>query len=491
LRSQSGATFVYALARLMDYFDDFLRQRLQGHPRHREILEAIRSRTRPGERFPQTLVRLGVLPESNLGRALQLSWREPPEQPARDEETLLKPELALSDSKPTLAQNLLATTQRTADTLSPSVAPLSEEMLDATADPPALQALYQSTRHLILEETPTPRSAGRKVHLADSHDSHDSEAHEDDFFWPVHGARLNHLFLLRRLDEGGSAEVWKAWHENLRIHVAVKFLKRSLRSEDHEDRFFAEARAIASLNHPNIVRVFNCDKRRGCLYIEVEYIKGASLGALRRLAVKVSPKAAAEAALGASMALSSAWRRGGSLLHRDVKPDNIMVSIDGEIKLADFGLAQPVETASQTTEERGDRLYSSLAGTPAYMAPELLTREKPPSIQTDMYALGISLYQLCAGELPFHARSVAQMFRQHLTADPPKLSEKLPESERLSSIVDRLLRKKPEERYPSYNELIADLMACLDKSSDDGAATGGWGEPIHSPELGQLCRLLT
>jgi serine/threonine-protein kinase len=257
------------------------------------------------------------------------------------------------------------------------------------------------------------------------------------------------------LGSGGTAHVFRAFHLGLERPCALKVLSPGpgLNHEEWIELFVHEARAAASLVHPNIVTVHNVGEERGYHFIELEYVEGRSLDALlarrERLDVRQATALMAQAVSGLAEAHDS------GIVHRDVKPGNILVSARGEAKLSDFGLAKRV---SGWTSRRGDR---DIAGTPHFMAPELF-EGSPASPRTDVYAAGVSFYRVLTGQLPFTAPSLpalASMHKRTVVPDPSALVEELPHGAK--AVVSACLGKKPAARFEDGSVLAQELRALL------------------------------
>ncbi len=268
----------------------------------------------------------------------------------------------------------------------------------------------------------------------------------------------------RLLGQGTMGRVYFATHRALHRECAIKVIHPELigRQPRVRARFLAEARASAALRHPNIVLVHNLGSERGYDYLEMEYIPGSRT--LRDQLVQEGPLPVAEAirvARQVARALGEAHR--GGLIHRDVKPTNVLMTPQGHAKLADFGLVCRRDAQGCPTEEA----CSTVAGTPSFMAPELFqgTMSSP---QSDFYALGVTLYYLLLARLPFTGDQIANLVNQHETAVPPlgpgTLAESLPDP--LVAVLKCCLAKRPEERFATAEELDDALRASLREPRD-------------------------
>ena len=265
------------------------------------------------------------------------------------------------------------------------------------------------------------------------------------------------------LGRGGMAEVYKAYQSGLDRYVAVKVLHRFLADEENFlARFQREAKAVATLRHSNIVRVYDFayDEERDLYYMVMEYIDGPSLKErLEELAGRGEQFALGEAvaiisALGE--ALAYAHRRG--MVHRDVKPANVMFTGEGQVVLTDFGIAKMVNVAGLTAS-------GAMVGTPAYVSPEQGLGEAGDE-RSDIYSLGVMLYQLATSALPFDADTAMGVVLKHISEplpSPRAVRAEIPE--RLEQVIRRAMSKRPDERYQTAREFVDDLRrlaTCMD-----------------------------
>jgi serine/threonine-protein kinase len=257
--------------------------------------------------------------------------------------------------------------------------------------------------------------------------------------------------LIRQIGSGGMAEVYLAYDEILEREVAFKVLDRKY-AENKEaiERFRREARNAASLSHdPNIVSIHDRGHTEdGTYYIVMEHMEGGTLEDLIEREGPLPPQRATEVALQVAKALSVAHGKG--IVHRDIKPQNILLSRSGEAKVADFGIAR---AASATTMTQA----GSVMGTVHYISPEQALGE-PATPRSDLYSLGVVLYEMLTGELPYDAETPAGVVMKHvggLSRSPKEVTSKVPEE--LDAITARLLFKDPEDRYPDGSALVEDL----------------------------------
>lgn len=254
------------------------------------------------------------------------------------------------------------------------------------------------------------------------------------------------------LGRGGMAWVFRAHHNMLHRPCAVKVLNPELARQQPQavEMFLSEARAAASLVHPNVVTVHNVGKAGEHNFIELEYIAGQSLQWLRTRQANMAPIEATGYLLQSCNALAAAHHHG--MVHRDFKPANILVRQDGVAKLADFGLAKRI-IAGQSPAEQG------LSGTPYFMAPELF-RGSPGSPASDVYAVGVSYFYLLTGKFPFTSRHLVRLEQLHAEQPVPDPRATCPDIPPAAvATIERAMAKRPEDRHPNGAALSADLQS--------------------------------
>ncbi len=274
--------------------------------------------------------------------------------------------------------------------------------------------------------------------------------------------------IIRRLGQGGMARVYLAQDESLHREVAIKVLADRHSDDPHFiERFQREARAAARLNHPNIVQVYD-QSQGGMSYIVQEYVEGETLKDLIRRESPIDPRRAITIALQILAALRVAHQQG--VIHRDVKPQNILMQPDGKLKVADFGIASAGGDTEMT--EAG-----SIVGTAQYLAPEQ-ARGLTVGPPADLYALGIVLYEMLSGRVPFEGDSAVNVALRHVQEAPEPLTERNPlVPVALESVVMRALAKDPRQRYQSADEMGVELdqvrrgLPISDETAVIGAAT--------------------
>ncbi len=259
--------------------------------------------------------------------------------------------------------------------------------------------------------------------------------------------------VLSRLGSGGMADVYLARDESLGRLVAVKVLKERLAADaEFVERFRIEAQAAASLNHPAIVAVYDRGRAGASPYIAMEYVDGESLKQRLRRKGRLSTDEAAATALSVLDALREAHAR--HIVHRDVTSANVLVDGSGRVKVADFGIARIGPSALTRT--------GALLGTSSYLSPEQ-AQGRSADERSDLYSLGVVLYEMLTGRLPFSGESDLAVAMQHVSAAPPNprsLEPGVPEA--CAAVVMKALNKQPADRYQSAEEFAAALRAARD-----------------------------
>jgi serine/threonine protein kinase len=272
--------------------------------------------------------------------------------------------------------------------------------------------------------------------------------------------RLGQFVLLKLLGKGEMGATYKALDGTLHRYVAVKVMRKAL-GEDRGrvDGFLAEGRALASLDHPNAVRIYSLGEEKGQPFIVMELVTGSSMDRLFSADEPMDEARALEIALGVAEALHAAREIG--LVHGDVKPGNIMLDEKGRAKLVDFGIAR----------FGGGRAGSGEAlGTPYYIAPEQV-RGRPVDHRADIYSLGASLFHALAARPPFPGSSVKEVLQARLDSPAPDLLKVRPSlHRRTGDVVARMLATEPADRYGDYPELLADLREACRQVTEPEAA---------------------
>jgi eukaryotic-like serine/threonine-protein kinase len=255
---------------------------------------------------------------------------------------------------------------------------------------------------------------------------------------------------------GGMSSVFRARDRLLERHVALKLLHDHYSDDDeHVARFRREARAVAQLSHPHIVTVIDRGVDDGRQFIVFEYVNGENLKDLVRRAGRLPLRHAVELAIAVAEGLAFAHAQG--LVHRDVKPQNVLLDGEGAVKVTDFGIARSLDV------ERGLTEAGTILGTSDYISPEQAGgRLVTPA--TDVYSLGVVLWELLTGDVPFPGDTFVAVALRHINEPPPSLLDVRPDvPPRLAAAVLRALAKDPADRFPSMESFAAELRLCLDE----------------------------
>ena len=285
-------------------------------------------------------------------------------------------------------------------------------------------------------------------------------------------ATLGGYQVLKLLGRGGMGAVYLARQTSLDRLVAVKvMLPKAAANPAFVARFTREAYAAAQLVHHNVVQIYDIGSAKNTHYFSMEYVKGESLMTLVRREGKLDPERAVGYILQAVRGLKYGHDRG--MIHRDVKPDNLLINDQGIVKVADMGLvklADDLETAAvpndaaqaQPEAPAGLTRAGFALGTPSYMAPEQAANSSSAGPAADVYSLGCTLYVLLTGQPPFVGQTAIEVLTQHATAPvvrPDALVERVPKA--LADVLVKMLAKKPEDRYPDMGAVIAALETYL------------------------------
>ena len=272
-----------------------------------------------------------------------------------------------------------------------------------------------------------------------------------------------------RLDEkvgaGGMSTVYRAFDPTLERWVAIKLMHRDISTDpDQLERFRREARAVARLNHPHVVTVIDAGEDDGAPYIVFEYVEGETLkDRIRRLGMLPVPEAVAYAIeIGRALSAAHAAR----LVHRDVKPQNVLIDLEGRAKVTDFGIARSLEAQGLTATGR-------VLGTTDYVSPEQALGHEVTE-QSDIYSLGIVLYEMLTGEVPFQADTQVAVAMKHVREPLPDVQRRRPEvSAALAAVVDRATAKETARRYATVAEMVHDLEEVLAIEAARAGETSG------------------
>src|SRR5918997_1432270 len=280
------------------------------------------------------------------------------------------------------------------------------------------------------------------------------------------GTQLSGRYRLdAQVGTGGMSTVYRAFDATLERRVAIKLMHRDIAADsDQLERFRREARAVAQFSHPHIVGVIDAGEDEGRPYIVFEYVEGETLkDRIRRLGGLPVDEAIAYA-IEIARALGAAHGRG--IVHRDVKPQNVLVDEEGSAKETDFGIARSMDDSGLTAEGR-------VLGTTDYVSPEQALGHEVNG-QCDIYSLGVVLYEMLTGDVPFHGENQVSVAMKHVREDLPDLQARRPEaSATLASVLDRMTDKDLGRRYPDVPTLVTDLEEALAiEAARSGKSTG-------------------
>ena len=270
----------------------------------------------------------------------------------------------------------------------------------------------------------------------------------------------NRYLLLKHIGSGGMGSVYKATDLELDEPVAIKFLSPQQNIDDTAvARFKQEIKLARQINHPNIIRIYDLGEYRGIRFITMEYFPGRQIKEIVNSDGFFSVPAGLDLVLKVCSGLIAAHKKG--IIHRDIKSQNIMTSDDKVVKVLDFGIAKSADIPGLTID-------GSILGTPEYISPEAIM-QKPVDARSDIYSLGIVMFEIFAGSVPFTGDNIMSIIRQHLYEDPPNLkviNNTVPDD--LDEIVMRCLAREPDDRYQSVAELRAELqMLKLEYGNED------------------------
>ncbi len=266
--------------------------------------------------------------------------------------------------------------------------------------------------------------------------------------------------IIDEIGRGGMAVVYRIMDHTLHKQAALKMLKDTLeRDESYLKRFIREAQAAAKLTHPNIVDVYDVDQDQGHWFIVMELIDGVTLKQYIQNKVRLSSTECISISMQAADALSTAHKAG--IIHRDIKPDNIIITREGNVKISDFGIARMQTSDTMTIDACGSVYYSS---------PEQV-RGGYSDQRTDIYSLGVTMYEMCTGRLPFVGNSVVEIAMHHMEGKvipPQDMYEDIPLH--LNAIILKAMSRRMDDRYQNMDDLVQDLKSCIKDPEGTGQA---------------------
>ncbi len=283
---------------------------------------------------------------------------------------------------------------------------------------------------------------------------------EDAYSHPLVGKVIGGCRIVKKLGEGGMGAVFLAEHTRLKRQSVIKVIPAHLSSNKQLiARFQREAQAAAVIQHPNVVNVFNVGDENGVHFIEMEYVDGDGLDSLMKKKKIIPQMDAVRIIKEACKGLNEAHKHG--IVHRDIKPDNIMLTRKGQVKIADFGLARASSGDAELTK------VGQILGTPAYMSPEQC-QGKPTDHRCDIYSLGATFYAMVTGKRPFTGSSVMEIMQKHIDEQPISPREYNPDlSIQVAKIILTMMAKKLEDRYQSGEEIVEALDQFLKEEGSE------------------------
>ena len=311
------------------------------------------------------------------------------------------------------------------------------------------------------------------------------------------GDLLGSYRIRKPLGKGGMGEVYLALHTKLNVLRAIKILPARYCSADKKfgERFLQEARMAIQLDHPNVISVYDAefDEKKDIYYSVMEYVDGGTVRNAIRSLGSYMERQALMIVLKVSEALIAA--ENANLVHRDIKPDNIMLTRNGVVKLADLGIAK---TSFNSNQER-KKERTSLTGTPAYMSPEQTLDPNSVDIRADIYSLGVTLFEMLTGAKPYTGSETVDIVKKVMEEPVPDPRKRNPQiSKACSALVMRMMAKNKEDRHPNAEALNRDIKALLSgktgilsaetKMAENNGDSPGKGAGAFREKLAALCR---
>lgn len=267
------------------------------------------------------------------------------------------------------------------------------------------------------------------------------------------GSSLGEYELLERIGQGAIGEVFKAVHRRLRRIVAIKAVHAATTSSEALKRFEREVKIAGLLSHPNIVAALDADEAAGCQYLVMEYVPGQDLAAILQQQGPLSVEQALDVVIQAARGLAHAYAHG--VVHRNIRPGNLLLGLDGLVKILDMGLARYDDESGQLTQA------GQAMGTIDYMSPEQASDARQADGRSDIYSLGYTMYRLLTGQVPYTAKNAVMKAIAHAQSPIPSLRALRPDvSEALEAAYQKMVAKRPDDRFQSMTEVIAALEAC-------------------------------
>jgi serine/threonine-protein kinase len=279
------------------------------------------------------------------------------------------------------------------------------------------------------------------------------------------GKKLGGYEIVEFLGKGGMGAVYKGRQISMERFVALKILNEKLvNDKDFIERFLQEAKSAGRLNHPNIIQVIDIDMSDGTYFFSMEYVDGPTVGRILKEKGQLLVDESLEIVASTAEALHFAHKN--ALIHRDIKPDNVMINSEGQVKLADLGLARNPDDDMVDLVDGKKIVW----GTPSYMSPEQAMGHKLDG-RSDLYSLGATWYQMLTGNAPFKGKTGPEIMQQHISSRVPNIHKKNDQvPKEVSTMIEKLLRKRAEDRYQSGEELS---MAVNDYRRDVEADDNG------------------
>ena len=296
------------------------------------------------------------------------------------------------------------------------------------------------------------------------------------------GLVFGEYVVLDKIGQGGMGVVLKARHRRMDRLVALKTLPRpAMKQPGAVERFYREVKAAARLNHPNIVTAYDAGECQGVHYLVMEYVDGQDLASLIKEHGPLPISQALEFVIQAARGLAYAHQQG--IVHRDIKPGNLLVDRSGVVKILDMGLARFLVPSSQTSQtEEPLTGTAQVMGTCDYMAPEQAVSTHHVDGRADIYSLGCTLYRLITGRTPYQGHTLLEVLMAHREAPIPSMRALRPEvPEPLDAVFQRMVAKQPEDRYASMGEVVTALEACQAKRV--AVPVSDSQEPVEAGEL--------